>query len=123
MAPSEGTEESQIELRCPIRQLPSSDQEISSPSQRQTDQPETRRTRALSERLFSSCSHCFLTNIMAGDETHQKHADESDSEVEEEIDAVPSVDIDVTKLTPLSPEVISKQVSAIRPSDRVCIDS
>jgi translation initiation factor 2 subunit 3 len=39
--------------------------------------------------------------------------DESDSEGEEEDvkDAIPNIDIDASKLTPLSPEVISKQVS------------
>ncbi|GJE92951.1 eukaryotic translation initiation factor 2 subunit gamma [Phanerochaete sordida] len=50
---------------------------------------------------------------MPGDETRQKQHDESDSESEEEdvLDNIPSVDIDVTKLTPLSPEVISKQAT------------
>lgn len=49
---------------------------------------------------------------MSGDETLQKH-EESDSEEEEEEDvvaAIPKVEIDPSKLTPLSPEVISKQV-------------
>lgn len=47
---------------------------------------------------------------MSGDETLQKH-EESDSEEEEEAEeVVPSVEIDPSKLTPLSPEVISKQV-------------
>lgn len=40
-------------------------------------------------------------------ETLQKQHDESESESEEEIQ---TVTIDATKLTPLSPEVISKQV-------------
>jgi hypothetical protein len=44
----------------------------------------------------------------------KKRHDESDSEEEEEVEVAPKVDIDVTKLTPLSPEVISKQVSADR---------
>jgi len=50
---------------------------------------------------------------MSDEETLQKHHEESDSEEEEEdqLEDVPSIDIDVTKLTPLSPEVISKQVS------------
>lgn len=49
---------------------------------------------------------------MPGDETLQKH-DGSDSEGEEsdEEEVVPQVEIDASKLTPLSPEVISKQVS------------
>lgn len=50
---------------------------------------------------------------MSGDETLQKHH-ESDSESEdedvEETQTVPMIEIDATKLTPLSPEVISKQV-------------
>lgn len=52
---------------------------------------------------------------MAGDETRQKTHDESDSESEEEdvLDNIPKVDIDASKLTPLSPEVISKQVRNI----------
>ena len=40
-------------------------------------------------------------------ETLQKQHDESESESEEEIQ---TVTVDATKLTPLSPEVISKQV-------------
>lgn len=49
---------------------------------------------------------------MAGDETREKNHEESDSESEdEEVQEVyPSIDIDPSKLTPLSPEVISKQV-------------
>ena len=35
---------------------------------------------------------------------------ESESDAEEEIDVIPTVEVDATKLTPLSPEVISKQV-------------
>ena len=50
--------------------------------------------------------------IMPGDETRQHQSDESDSEVEEE-EEIPLIEVDVTKLTALSPEVISKQV---RPS-------
>ena len=51
---------------------------------------------------------------MRGDEKLSKDHEESDSEEEEEVEVVPKVDIDVSKLTPLSPEVISKQVSADR---------
>lgn len=49
---------------------------------------------------------------MPGDETRQKTHDESDSESEDEdvADNFPKFEVDVTKLTPLSPEVISKQV-------------
>ena len=50
---------------------------------------------------------------MPGDETRQLHSDESDSEVEEE-EEIPFVEVDVTKLTALSPEVISKQVCLLR---------
>jgi translation initiation factor 2 subunit 3 len=51
---------------------------------------------------------------MATDETRQKRDEESESEEEEDdgVEAIPKVDIDPSKLTPLSPEVISKQVSA-----------
>ena len=49
--------------------------------------------------------------IMPGDETRQHLSDESDSEVEEE-EEIPLIEIDVTKLTALSPEVISKQVGS-----------
>ncbi|KAF7794576.1 hypothetical protein EIP86_005711 [Pleurotus ostreatoroseus] len=50
---------------------------------------------------------------MPGDETRQKNHEESDSESEdEEVQEVfPSIDIDPSKLTPLSPEVISKQAT------------
>jgi translation initiation factor 2 subunit 3 len=51
---------------------------------------------------------------MPGDEKLWKDHEESDSDEEEEVETVPKVDIDVSKLTPLSPEVISKQVSADR---------
>ena len=56
---------------------------------------------------------------MSGDETRQKPEDASDSEEEDEpiADAIPEVDVDVTKLTPLSPEVISKQVRALNEQD------
>jgi translation initiation factor 2 subunit 3 len=51
---------------------------------------------------------------MPGDEKLRKDHEESDSEEEEEVEIAPKVDIDVSELTPLSPEVISKQVSADR---------
>jgi translation initiation factor 2 subunit 3 len=51
---------------------------------------------------------------MSGDETLQKRNGESDSEEEVEDDEIPKLDIDVSKLTPLSPEVISKQVRCCR---------
>ena len=47
---------------------------------------------------------------MPGDETLQKRSEDSDSEEENGEDDVPKLNIDVSKLTPLSPEVISKQV-------------
>ena len=49
---------------------------------------------------------------MTEDETRH-HSDESDSEVEEE-EEIPFVEVDVTKLTALSPEVISKQVRPLQ---------
>jgi hypothetical protein len=55
---------------------------------------------------------------MPGDETLKKHEEESESEEEEEeeiIDDIPVVEIDPTTLTPLSPEVISKQVRRSTP--------
>ncbi len=48
---------------------------------------------------------------MPGDETRSKAHDESDSEEESDVEPIVKVDIDPSKLTPLSPEVISKQVS------------
>lgn len=52
---------------------------------------------------------------MSGDETLQKDHSESESEGEDddEFDQVPDIDIDPSTLTPLSPEVISKQVSIV----------
>ena len=47
---------------------------------------------------------------MPGDEKLRNDHKESDSDEEEELEVVPQVDIDVTKLSALSPEVISKQV-------------
>lgn len=48
-------------------------------------------------------------------ETRQKQHDDSGSEEEEEEEEekIPTVDIDPSTLTPLSPEVISKQVTCI----------
>lgn len=53
---------------------------------------------------------------MPGDETRQFHSDESDSEVEieEEEEEIPLIEVDVTELTALSPEVISKQVHLLQ---------
>ena len=50
---------------------------------------------------------------MKGDETRQQRDDdsESESEDEDEVEDIKPIEVDVTKLTPLSPEVISKQVS------------
>jgi len=55
---------------------------------------------------------------MPGDETLQKFESESESESEDEegIDNVPKVEVDPSKLTPLSPEVISKQVNVFHDS-------
>jgi len=52
---------------------------------------------------------------MSTKEKPPKIHDDSDSEGEEEDEdiAVPKVDIDPSKLTPLSPEVISKQASSL----------
>ena len=50
---------------------------------------------------------------MAGEETLQKREEGSDSEDEEDddlVEDVPKVEIGLENLTPLSPEVISKQV-------------
>jgi translation initiation factor 2 subunit 3 len=51
---------------------------------------------------------------MPGDETLQKHhGNDSDSEEEDEVEVeeqIPTIDVDISKLHPLSPEVISKQV-------------
>jgi hypothetical protein len=52
--------------------------------------------------------------IMPGDETQEHHPIEFDSEPEEEEEQIPLVDVDVTKLTALSPEVISKQVRSLQ---------
>ena len=47
-------------------------------------------------------------------ETKQKPHDDADSDSEEEVEEqFQKVDIDASKLTPLSPEVISKQVCCI----------
>ena len=48
---------------------------------------------------------------MPGDKRFEKFDSESESESdEEEIGVIPKVEVDPSKLTPLSPEVISKQV-------------
>jgi translation initiation factor 2 subunit 3 len=54
---------------------------------------------------------------MPTDDNLRKHDEDSDSEDEEEVEVIPKVDVDVSKLTPLSPIVISKQVSV----DRFCL--
>ena len=46
---------------------------------------------------------------MPGDEKLRNDHEESDEEEEEELEVVPQIDIEVTKLSALSPEVISKQ--------------
>ena len=51
---------------------------------------------------------------MPGDETRRKVNDESDSEEESDSEQIVKVDVDPSKLTPLSPEVISKQVRRTR---------
>lgn len=57
---------------------------------------------------------------MATEQTPRKRDEESDSEDEEDdvVEIIPKVEIDPSKLTPLSPEVISKQVSANQPISR-----
>jgi len=47
---------------------------------------------------------------MPGDEILTRDHEDLDSD-EEEAEIVPQVDINISKLNPLSPEVISKQVS------------
>lgn len=49
---------------------------------------------------------------MPSDEALQKRDEDyaSDEDDDDELEQVPSIDVDVTKLNPLSPEVISKQV-------------
>ncbi|KAF9258942.1 hypothetical protein L218DRAFT_990341 [Marasmius fiardii PR-910] len=48
---------------------------------------------------------------MPGDETLQKNHGDSGSESEDEEDVAPQVEVDTSTLTPLSPEVISKQAT------------
>ena len=53
---------------------------------------------------------------MSGEiETHQNREDDSGSESGVEEEEIQTVSVDPTKLTPLSPEVISKQVSILVP--------
>jgi len=48
---------------------------------------------------------------MSDEDTLQKHHDESESEESDDgVEDVPKIDVDPSTLTPLSPEVISKQV-------------
>jgi translation initiation factor 2 subunit 3 len=61
---------------------------------------------------------------MSGDETLQQNHDESESEEEEEevVEVIPKIDIDPATLTPLSPEIISKQVSLLSQiASRTCL--
>src|SRR6266567_5355538 len=60
------------------------------------------------------CTKLDLFAKMPGDETLQRREEDSESEEgeEDEIEQIPIVEIDPTTLTPLSPEVISKQVRA-----------
>ncbi len=53
---------------------------------------------------------CKRNANMPGDETRRKVDEESDSEDESDTEQIVKIDIDPSKLTPLSPEVISKQV-------------
>jgi translation initiation factor 2 subunit 3 len=61
-------------------------------------------------------SHCesiqHIHEKMPADEKFKNIDSESESESdgEEEIDVIPNIEVDPSKLTPLSPEVISKQV-------------
>ena len=74
----------------------------------------TESNKKVSEDIVSSPDiypHFF--KIMPGDETQEQHSDEFDSEVEEE-EEISLVEVDATKLTALSPEVISKQVRLLR---------
>ena len=53
---------------------------------------------------------------MSPTESKKKVRLEADSDIEEDEvqeEVVPHVEVDATKLTPLSPEVISKQVSSL----------
>ena len=56
---------------------------------------------------------------MSDEETLQKPHDESDSdESGDDVEDVPKIDIDPSTLTPLSPEVISKQVRLLFPFEK-----
>jgi translation initiation factor 2 subunit 3 len=48
---------------------------------------------------------------MLSNEKLRKDHKESDSDEEDELEVIPQIDINVTKLSVLSPKVISKQVS------------
>ena len=56
----------------------------------------------------------LTTDNMPGDETRRKIADDSDSEEESDSEQIVKVDVDPSRLTHLSPEVISKQVRRTR---------
>ena len=51
-------------------------------------------------------------------ETRQKPHDNSDSEEESDDEEIQTITVDPTKLTPLSPEVISKQVRVSQPVEQ-----
>lgn len=77
-------------------------------------------TKACLWRLAQSYT-TFFAFLMTSDQhppPDQHHSGSEDSEDEEdeedEWDKIPKIDIDLTKLTPLSPEVISKQVHTSR---------
>lgn len=52
-----------------------------------------------------------MTNSVDRDRLEDDISDNEDSDVEELAEKLKEVEIDVSKLTPLSPEIISKQVS------------
>jgi len=56
-----------------------------------------------------------LQNMSGGETLQKQHADsDSDTEEEDVVETIQKVEIDPSKLTPLSPEVISKQVNIAR---------
>lgn len=75
-----------------------------------------KKCKAASEALAIRPSTTAAT-AMPGDETRQQVHEGSDSESEDEevADVLPHIDIDPSTLSPLSPEVISKQVRNSHP--------
>ena len=69
---------------------------------------------------FPHCKFTLTAHTMPGDETRRKLADDSDSEEDSDSEQIVKVDVDPSKLTPLSPEVISKQVR-LRSTSILCI--